>query len=153
MLQHSSISALTDHLGYWMRMVSNNVSHAFARKLAGQDITVAEWVLLRQMYNTEALAPSQLAAQLGLTRGAISKLAERLMDKRLITRTESPDDGRAHTLSLTGNGKRVVPQLARLADDNDAEFFKSLTREERQQLASILKKIATHHNLKNIPVN
>ena len=34
-------SDLTSHLGYWLRYVSNHVSHAFARKLTG-DAHVAE---------------------------------------------------------------------------------------------------------------
>ena len=35
-------SDLTSHLGYWLRHVSNHVSHAFARKLESRDVTVAE---------------------------------------------------------------------------------------------------------------
>ncbi len=38
---------LTSHLGYWLRYVSNHASHAFARKLDGRDVTVAEWVVMR----------------------------------------------------------------------------------------------------------
>jgi hypothetical protein len=37
-----AVSELTAHLGYWLRHVSDHVSHAFARKLASQDVTVAE---------------------------------------------------------------------------------------------------------------
>ena len=60
--------------------MSNHVSHAFAIKLAGVGVTVAEWVVLRELYDAES-APSALAEQLGMTRGAISKLADRLIDK------------------------------------------------------------------------
>lgn len=146
-------SALTAHLGYWMRMVSNQVSHAFARKLAGRDVTVAEWVLLRQLYGTEALAPSRLAEQLGMTRGAISKLSERLMDKGLIARADSPEDRRAHMLSLTAKGERLIPELAGLADENDAEFFQDLTSDERKQLEKLLRKIVTQRGIKTIPLS
>ena len=54
-------STLEDHAGYWLRYVSNHVSHAFARKVEAQGVTVAEWVLLREMFNTGAANPSQLA--------------------------------------------------------------------------------------------
>ena len=40
-------SELTTHLGYWLRLVSNHVSQAFARKLEGRGVTVAEWVVMR----------------------------------------------------------------------------------------------------------
>ena len=77
----SSPSELIAHRGYWLRMVSNAVSQEFARKLVAQDVTVAEWVLMRSLYGSEATTPSGLANQMGMTRGAITKLADRLMAK------------------------------------------------------------------------
>ncbi len=50
-------SDLTAHLGYWLRYVSNHVSQAFARKVEAHGVTVAEWVLMRQLLDGEALAP------------------------------------------------------------------------------------------------
>lgn len=147
-----AISDLTDHLGYWLRLVSNHVSLAFARRLEGLGVSVAEWVMLRRLHGTDALAPSRLADEMGMTRGAISKLAERLEAKGLIARAANPQDARAHTLALTDAGTALVPELARCADDNDAAFFASLTADERRQLASILKAIAARHALRGTPL-
>ena len=91
-------SALTDHLGYWLRFVSNHVSQSFARKVEAHGVTVAEWVLMREMFGREGTPPSELAEQIGMTRGAISKLADRLIAKSLITRTQSKDDARYQAL-------------------------------------------------------
>ncbi len=55
------MSDLTSHLGYWLRYVSNHVSQALARKVESHGVTVAEWVLMRQLLDVEALAPSRLA--------------------------------------------------------------------------------------------
>ena len=49
MSKETAVSDLTAHLGYWLRYVSNHVSHAFARKVEARGVTVAEWVLLRQL--------------------------------------------------------------------------------------------------------
>ena len=35
------VSDLTAHIGFWLRMVSNHVSHAFAVKLADREVTRA----------------------------------------------------------------------------------------------------------------
>ena len=129
---------LTAHLGYWLRYVSNHVSLAFARKVEAHGVTVAEWVLLRHLYDVDAMAPSQLAERMGMSRGAISKLADRLSAKAFIKRRDDPKDGRAHTLSLTGAGRSLVPKLAALADANDAEFFEHLTAKDRAKLLQIL---------------
>jgi DNA-binding MarR family transcriptional regulator len=146
-------SDLTGHLGYWLRYVSNHVSQAFARKVEAHGVTVAEWVLMRQLLDEEALAPSRLAERMGMTRGAISKLAERLIAKSLLARTADPQDGRAQTLSLTRAGRSMVPKLASLADANDAEFFDHLAPKDRAALLRTLREIVMKRNLKSLPVD
>ena len=146
-------SELTDHLGYWLRYVSNHVSQAFARKVEAHGVTVAEWVLMRQLLDEQALAPSQLAARLGMTRGAISKLADRLIAKSFLVRAADPEDGRAQTLSLTAAGRALVPDLAALADANDAEFFDHLAPDDRAALLRVMRDIVERRGLKSTPVD
>ena len=147
------ISALDAHLGFWLRMVSNAVSHSFARALEGEGVTVAEWVFLRTLYGAEPTPPSRVAETLGMTRGAITKLADRLIDKGLTARRADPEDGRAQLLSLTSRARRLVPKLASLADANDGAFFTSLTPSERAQLERLLKKIITSRGITEIPAS
>ncbi|MBZ9649787.1 MarR family transcriptional regulator [Sphingobium sp. 3R8] len=144
---------LTSHLGYWLRFVSNHVSHAFARKLEAEGVTVAEWAMLRELYDVQAHGPSRLAEKMGLSRGAISKLADRLIAKRLVARTDRDDDARAHMLALTAAGQEIVPRLAALADINDAEFFDHLTPEDRTTVGRVLKTIVERRGLKAIPLS
>ncbi|SLN44360.1 MarR family winged helix-turn-helix transcriptional regulator [Oceanibacterium hippocampi] len=147
------VSDLTQHLGFWLRMVSNHVSQAFAGKLADQGVTVAEWCLMRALYDREPTAPSRLADAMGMTRGAISKLADRLIAKALIQREASVDDGRAQTLALTPRAVALVPELAALADRNDAEFFQCLTAAERETLERLLKRMVERNRLTATPID
>jgi DNA-binding MarR family transcriptional regulator len=118
-----------------------------------EGVTVAEWVFLRVLYDAEWVAPSLLADRIGMTRGAISKLADRLLETDLIHRAENPDDRRAHTLALTPAGRTLVPKLARIADANDASMFGVLAPDERRRLEKLLRKIAVAHHLKNVPID
>lgn len=148
----SSISGLEAHLGYWLRFVSNHVSHGFKVKIESRGVTVAEWVVLRALYDADEVNPSQLAQQLGMTRGAISKLADRLVAKNLLVCTPDAHDRRFQSLALTGIGRRIVPQLAALADQNDAEFFGHLTREQRASLMDAMKQLVRQNHLSRVPV-
>lgn len=148
-----STSTLEDHTGYWLRFVSNHVSHAFARKVEAQGVTVAEWVLMRGMLDAKAANPSQLADTVGLTRGAVSKLVERLCRKKLAERSSSDGDRRFQTIKLTAAGKRLVPVLAELADENDREFFGHLKPNERSGLVSLLQDIVRQQGWKDLPVD
>ncbi|QCO18232.1 MarR family transcriptional regulator (plasmid) [Azospirillum brasilense] len=149
----SSLSPLDAHLGYWLRFVSNHVSQAFAAKLAGRGVTVAEWVVLRDLHDRDGVAPSLLADRLGMTRGAISKLADRLAAKGLLTQTADPDDRRYQTLALTPEGQALVPDLSTLADRNDAEFFGHLDPAERRRIEDALKGIVRRMGLRSVPID
>lgn len=146
------VSALDDHLGYRLRLVSNHVSASFARRVEAEGVTVAEWVVLRFLYDVDAMSPSALAGWMNLTRGAISKLADRLLGKELVERIERADDGRAHTLRLAKKGRALVPRLARLADLNDTAVFDALDASECAALERILDKLIDRHRLKGVPV-
>jgi MarR family transcriptional regulator for hemolysin len=149
----TAASELKTHIGFWMRLVSNHVSYAFARRLEASGVTVAEWVVLREMYGgDDTTSPSAVAKLTGLTRGAVSKLVDRLLLKGLVTRAESVADRRYQDIKLTRAAIRMVPKLAEMADENDEEFFRVLSKSERASLTQMLRKISAVHKLTNVPV-
>ena len=152
-MAEARVSDLEDHLGYWLRYVSNQVSQAFARKVLARGVTVAEWVMLRVLFEHESLAPSMLAERLGMTRGAISKLGDRLVAKGLISRTADERDRRYQELAITAAGRALVPELAKLADQNDAEFFGHLTAADRAAMMRAMQDIVRRHGLRTSPVD
>lgn len=144
-------SPLDAHLGYWLRMVSNHVSGAFRNRVEGEAATVAEWVVMRELYDRPSASPSDIAAALGMTRGAISKLVDRLAAKGLAERTVASEDRRYQSVALTKTGRALTPKLAALADRNDEEIFSALSGAERQTLLRLMKKLAAAHGLKAAP--
>lgn len=146
-------SPLDTHVGFWLRFVSNHVSHAFSQKVEAHGVTVAEWVVLRQLLASGATAPSSIAGALGLTRGAVSKLVDRLLAKKLVSRTAGVADKRFQTVALTAAGQRLVPKLAALADLNDAEFFGHWSGVQRAELVALMKDVVRRHGLKDVPVS
>lgn len=108
---------------------------------------------MRALYDFEPTPPSVLAEKMAMTKGAISKLAERLVAKGLVAKAESQDDGRAHNLSLTKEGRAKIPVLASLADQNEAEFFSVLTEDEHEALDRIMRVLAQKRGLKAITVD
>jgi len=151
-VKNQSIAPLESHLGYWLRFVSNHVSHACSQKLEGRGVTVAEWVILRELFDLDAAPPSDLAGRIGMTRGAITKRIDSLVAKSLVTRTPGKDDRRYQAIALTAAGRAIVPKLAALADRNDAEFFGHLKPAERTAIENAMKNIVSRHALQTIPV-
>jgi DNA-binding MarR family transcriptional regulator len=147
----SAVSDLKKHAGFWLRFVSNHVSHAFARKLLASGVTVAEWVVMREMFDDKETSPGVLAERMGMTRGGVSKLVDRLVKKKLISRRDRSDDRRFQSIALTPAGRRLIPHLADLADQNDEEFFQPLSTRERAALIAAMKKLVEAHGLRTLP--
>lgn len=105
------------------------------------------------MYSGEdSLSQSNIANITGLTRGAIFKLVDRLLQKGLVTRTESSEDRRFQDIKLTTSALKLVPKLANIADENDEGFFSILPKSERKLLMEILIKLADLHKLNINPI-
>jgi DNA-binding MarR family transcriptional regulator len=151
-----SLPALEDHLGYWLRRVSNPVSESFAKRLLqARQVTVAEWVAIRLIFAAQesgtSVTSSELVKQIGMTRGAISKVLDKLETKGWIARTTNPADSRVQWLSRTSEGSLVLPELAQLAEANEEAYFQCLTSQERDTLRALLEKLAQQHHLSTVP--
>lgn len=133
-------SSLEQHLGYWLRCLSNFVSHRFAERLEKQGVSVAQWVVLRTFYDCDVFTLNDAARQVGVDKSTLSRMVERLVQKGLASRSEGPDR-RSVALTLTPAGKKLVPKLAKLADENDESFFHSLSARQREEFLSIIKKL------------
>jgi DNA-binding MarR family transcriptional regulator len=147
-----SASDLERHLGYWLRRVSNHVSGEFKRALQMQHTSVAEWVVLCHVQERSGITPSELAEALALTRGAVSKVIDKLEAKDWITGSTKAEDNRVRLFSLTLKGIRVLPQLRRIADRNDQAFFAVLQPDERDTLQLLLSKLIEHHDTGAVPI-
>jgi DNA-binding MarR family transcriptional regulator len=146
-----SVPQLESHLGYWLRRVSNAVSGAFARALQEKETSVAEWVVVRELHERGQTAPGELADSLGLTRGAVSKIVDKLDAKGWIQTDEKEGDSRFRLLSITRAGRSSLPILAEIADKNDARYFNCLSAKEKNVLRKLLVKLADHNRIHDIP--
>lgn len=133
-------SHLEDHIGYHLRCLSNFVSQSFAARLEAEDVTVAQWVVLRVLYDKQDLSLNEAAEAVGVDKSSLSRMVERLVQKGLLIRNEG-DNRRSVSLSLSSAGKKLVPKLARLADENDDAFFSSLTAKQKSDLMKIINQL------------
>jgi len=140
MSKTSHPSDLEDHLGYWLRCLSNFVSGSFEKKLSGHNISVAQWVVLRTLYESSGVTLNQAAQLIGVDKSSLSRMVERLVQRELINRSEG-SDRRSVGLTLTVAGKKLLPQLAKLADENDYTFFKSLNEKQRKDFLTTIQQL------------
>ena len=62
-----------------------------------------------------------------------------------MTRSPDPESRRRLQLSLTDAGRALVPDLIRIADQNDKAFFGAVPPDERDALLRLLKQLLPAH--------
>ena len=139
-MKRSEPSNLHEHLGYWLRCLSNFVSHTFAERLEQEGVSVAQWVVLRTLYDSAGITLNEAAQQVGVDKSTLSRAVEKLVQKGLANRTEGRDR-RSVDLTLTLAGKKLVVQLAKIADENDHAFFHTLSARQREEFLTIIKQL------------
>ncbi|MFB7336120.1 MarR family winged helix-turn-helix transcriptional regulator [Streptomyces adustus] len=79
--------------------------------LAGVPLDRAAVALLRQIADSDALRPGELAQRLGVEASHVTRTVQQLQRSGYVTRVPDPDDGRAQRIQLTVEGRRAVGRI------------------------------------------
>lgn len=138
-MKNAEPSNLEDHIGYWLRCLSNHVHTAFEERLAAYGVTVAQWVVLRTLYDCPDVSLNAAAERVGVDSSSLSRMVQRLTLKGWVIRSEGAADRRAVKLALSAEARELVALLAAVADENDRVFFQTLSEDERQRFLQTIK--------------
>ncbi|TKB49693.1 MarR family transcriptional regulator [Ferrimonas sediminicola] len=86
------------------------------------------------------MTPTELYRTLMLSSGAMSTRLEKLVQKGFVTRTSSDSDRRSCVVSLTPEGKALIDKAFTDHVANEDRLLSPLSSDERQQLASLLRR-------------
>lgn len=153
MNENNQIKNIDFYLGYWLRFVSNQVTHSFQQKLATKGVGIAEWLVLRVLWSKAPCSSTQLCDELSIDKGMISRISDKLEKAHLITRMVDKNDRRLYSIQLTAAGKALIPELVSIADENDAFFFGHLSNKESEHMMHFLKDMVQRFNLNQKPLN
>ncbi|PWU06623.1 MAG: MarR family transcriptional regulator [Verrucomicrobia bacterium] len=135
------VSNLQEHVGYWHNRFGQVVHTGFERRLAKYNITVSQWCLMVVVYQGQGDTVRAIARVICLDVGAVTRLVDRLEEKKLVRRVPDEADGRSVKVELSEEGMALVPRLAKEADFNDEEFYGILSKKEILQFKEILGKL------------
>lgn len=96
---------------------------------------------LRRQGKPYLLAATALAAETGLSTGAMTNRVDRLEQRRLVRRRADRADRRGVNVSLTASGVRLIDKAIGLRLEAADEGLATLTAGERSRLAALLRKV------------
>jgi DNA-binding MarR family transcriptional regulator/N-acetylglutamate synthase-like GNAT family acetyltransferase len=111
---------------------------ALDRHHLGSAYSLAEIRVLYEIANHASTLARDIADQLGLDAGYLSRILNRFDKAGLIERKTSEEDGRAVTLSLTAKGRSLFDDLDRLAADRIGKAIAGLDEGQQARLTSAM---------------
>jgi MarR family 2-MHQ and catechol resistance regulon transcriptional repressor len=97
--------------------------------------------ILEALLNKGPLPVNTIAPKVYLTPGSISVAVDRLVERGLVSRVESPEDRRVRIVSLTSKGKELIAPVFRKHAAEIRKIFANASPKELRALETILKKI------------
>ena len=127
--------------------------HKYLKRLAGQQLgkyNLPIWsfdvlAALRRSGAPFQLTPTALCESAQLSSGAMTNRLDRMQEAGMVERLPDPGDRRGVLIRLTPRGKNLVDEAAKERFDKANEAIASLTREELETLAALLRKLVVDH--------
>ena len=100
--------------------------------------SLSEARVLYELWCRDHLTASQIAAELGLDHGYLSRMLRRFAERGLIAKKPAPDDGRQSLLSLTPRGRKAFAPLDQGSRDQVAALLDRLTAPQQERLVAAM---------------
>ena len=139
-----------DHqaLRLWLRLMSCTLrieNQVRGRLRQDFSTTLPRFDLMAQLErNPDGLRMSEISKRLMVSGGNVTGITDQLEKDGLVARVLDPKDRRAVTVKLTDAGLKKFRQIAQQHEEWIVETFDGLTREEKQALFGLLKKLKLH---------
>jgi DNA-binding MarR family transcriptional regulator len=136
----------TASLGVVLRVMNlyKSFHRQATRALEELDLELFEYDVLsalRRQGSPFALTATRLARETGMSSGAMTNRVDRLEKRKLVVRLPDKSDRRGVIVSLTKIGRKLIDKAILLRLDVADEGLIGITKKERRQLASLLRKV------------
>jgi DNA-binding MarR family transcriptional regulator len=126
-----------------MRRIMHALRSSARRAEARVGVTGAQLFVLQILAESPALSMNELAERTVTHQSTVSTVVNRLVRRRLVTKSRSPEDGRRVELRLSPKGKALVQRSPEVAQSRLIEGLRALPETEGRELARMLRRLVT----------
>jgi DNA-binding MarR family transcriptional regulator/GNAT superfamily N-acetyltransferase len=137
MSQPETLTPRIDEIRRFNRFYTRQIG-VLRRGHLDSEFTLAEVRVLYELANRPTTTAAQLAEELDLDAGYLSRMLRGFSRKRLISRKRQIDDGRERAISLTPAGRAVFAQLDQVAREGIANLIAPLDSREQSELVGAM---------------
>lgn len=136
--------SMIDELLYAIQSVSGKLQKLKAQEVENlnvKDFSVANFRYLEELNKLGNPSFAELTDKLGLSKPTVTVMVNKLIDKGLIRKMKSQDDGRVYYLNLTDQGQQIINAYEGVFFEFKNQIAAKFNAEELETLAGLLKRI------------
>ena len=128
----------TGNLGDLLKKLTHVMAVEFDRRLRAHNLTLAQWGVLRQLWQQEGRSQVELQERLSLEAATVTGLLQRMLRAGLVERRADPVDKRVQRVFLTEQGRMLESVVTPIAKEVNAHACKGLSADEQVFLLRLL---------------
>ena len=132
---------------FLLAQLGAHAASQFAERLGVLELTPPDAGILRLLRVAAGLSQQELAAKLQIHPSRLVAILDNLEKRGLVERRANPDDRRLYSLHLTKDGGEVLEKIGKVAREHHDALLTALSREERNELTTLLLRIADQQGL------
>jgi DNA-binding MarR family transcriptional regulator len=105
---------------------------------AGLGVTIDQWLVLNAIHDQPGISQGEIAQKVFKDAASVTRIIDLLIEKKFLLRESHSTDRRRYELVLTKEGKNLMRQVNRIAEENRGIGLKGLEEKELEQLKQTL---------------
>jgi DNA-binding MarR family transcriptional regulator len=134
-------------VSFLLAQVGAHAAARFAERLAPLGLKPSDAGVLRMLADGAGMSQQDLATALRMHASRLVAVVDDLEGRGLVKRLENAEDRRTYALHLTDKGRATLAVIGHVARDHNEAMSAALTKDERDTLVMLLRKIAEHERL------
>ena len=131
----------SDNIGYLLNRCAAEMAARFQKELEPFGVSLAQWGAMLAIHQKGSASPSDVAARVGIDRGAASRLIARMEANGLVERRMNDDDGRSVVLFLSPEAREKMPYLIDRSRRVNRDALALLPKDDRKVLLTALSRL------------
>ena len=135
---------VSESIGHLLFNLTTLIRREVELRMTEHDLTDAQWKPLWMLKIGRATTAIELAREMDIDAGAVTRLVDRLEAKGLVERARSEFDRRVVQLFLTPAGEKVTAQIPHVLASVNNDFLRGFSETEWKQLRRLLDRMAVN---------
>ena len=132
---------LDEQIGFLMRVATQRHTSIFTQRMI-EGLTQPQFAAMAKLHEVGPCSQNHLGRLIFLDAATIKGVVDRLGARGFVTALADPTDRRRRAVALTERGREVTTAAIAIAAEITAETLAPVTADERETVATLLKKLS-----------